>query len=186
MAASPTAGEPSKSASSFGFAVTFAILVTALASTLGLQLVTKLQPSWTGSTGQAYRAIWPQGWSFFDNYADSATLSVFGIGSDMKEPSPLIPRQMSSRNLWGLADSSQTRAAEANYVKSIIPAGSWYLCADPETARCFSSTAPLSLVNQTKPASLCGLVAFVLTWPETNSGARRPSEVAMINLICSP
>lgn len=186
MEASPTAGESSKAASSLGFAATFAILATALASTLGLHLVTKLEPSWTGSTGLAYRTIWPQGWAFFANYADSATLAVFQIRPDVKEPSPLIPRQMSSRTLWGLAGGSQSRAGEAQYIKGLIPAGSWHPCGDPASTRCLSVTTPPSLANRAKPASLCGLVEFVLTSPEEGAGARPAPEVAIVNLTCPP
>lgn len=184
MEASPTAGESSKAASSLGFVATLTILATALASTLGLHLVTKLEPSWTGSTALAYRTIWPQGWAFFANYADSSTLSVFQIRSGVKEPSPLIPRQMSSGSLWGLAGGSQSRAGEAQYIKGLIPAQSWHPCGDPASIRCLSFTTPLSLVNRAKPTSLCGLVEFVLTSPERNAGARSAPEVVIVNLIC--
>ena len=184
MEASPPAGESSKAASSLGFAATFAILATVLASTLGLHLVTKLEPSWTGGTGLAYRTIWPQGWAFFANYADSTTLSVFQISPETKEPSPLIPRQMSSRTLWGLANGSQSRAGEAEYVEGLIPAPSWHPCGDPASTRCLSATAPLSLVNRAEPASLCGSVEFVLTPPEKDAGAGPGPEVAIVHLIC--
>jgi len=184
IAASPTAGEPSRAASSLGFAVTLAVLATALASTLGLQLAAKFEPSRTGNTGLAYRVIWPQGWTFFASYADSATLSVFQVTPGVKEPPPLIPRQMSSRTLWGLSGASEARVGEAQYIKGLIPARSWHPCSDPVTARCFSSTPPLSLVNQAKPASLCGLVAFVSVASETKVGARPAAEIAITNLIC--
>lgn len=164
--------------------MTFAVLVTAFVSTLGLQLAAKFEPSRMGNTGRSYRAIWPQGWAFFASYADSATLSVFRISSGVSESSPVIPRQMSSRTLWGLAGGSEARVGEAQYIKGLIPARSWHPCGDPEVARCLSSTTPLSLVNQSKPASLCGLVAFVLASPETNVGVRPAAEVATINLIC--
>ncbi|WP_425559127.1 hypothetical protein [Catenulispora yoronensis] len=161
-----------------------AILLTLLTSTLGFQLFARSEPAWARGARLAYRAVWPQGWTFFDNNADFPALSAFRLNSGMMESSPLIPRQMSSQTLWGLTGASQARSREAQYVVGLIPAASWRPCDGPVTPRCLSAATPLSLVNQAHPASLCGRIAFVLTAPQVRSSARQDTKVAVLNLAC--
>ncbi len=97
----------------------------------------------------------------------------------------MISQQMSSTTLWGLTGVSLARIREAQYVKDLVPAASWYSCGGPVTAGCLSKATPLSLINRANPASLCGSVVFVSALPELHVGMRPDAKVAVLDLACA-
>lgn len=184
MGDAPTSTEAPEPASSFGFGVTMAILATLLVSTLGVQLLHVPASGWGRNAREAYRTIWPQDWSFFADTPDLPSLTIFRLNSDMSETEPLIVRQISAEDAWGLGGVAKARAREAGYLIQSIPDASWHACGGPATKTCLSGATPLSITNRVRPASVCGMVALVLTSPQTSSSVKPDAKVAVTVVRC--
>ena len=122
--------------------------------------------------------IWPQGWSFFSDAADTDQVAAYRL-SDGGQGAAVRVQQVnaSPSDSFGLSRTAMVTNNEVEYFAQEIPAGDWKACRAAEVATCFSARgAALFAESDTfQPAVLCGRVGFVLSASD-EQGASRTDE----------
>jgi hypothetical protein len=169
-----------------GFLVTLAGLGSVLMITLCAQLPAGVVPAWLHGHHSIYRTIWPQGWSFFANTANSQTLNVYQLNPGRVPVGSAIALSMSSRDRWGLGRTAAAQFDQALGLASQIPPGYWTACTDPASSSCLIRPSSYRTINKNRPGLLCGLLAFVRRAPSAAASgtADKPGLVAVIDVSC--
>ena len=161
-----------------GFAVTIAALGIVFLVTLVPQLAPGFVPAWFRLQAQTYAVIWPQGWSFFSDAADTDQVAAYRL-SDGGLGAAVQVQQVnaSSSDSFGLSRTAMVTNNEIDYFAQEIPAGDWKACRAADVATCFSArgTALFAESDTFRPAALCGRVGFVLSASD-KEGASRTAE----------
>jgi len=170
-----------------GFILTLTVLVSLLMITLSAQLPAGIAPAWLRTHKAAYGTVWPQGWSFFANAPDVDTLSAYRLGSGRIAHGSVVELSMSGRNLWGLGRTAQAQLNEALYLADLVPRDYWNSCAHPLARSCLGAARVYRLTNVSRPAVLCGLIAFVHAEPSATASptaAGRSELVTVTRVDC--
>jgi antimicrobial peptide system SdpA family protein len=161
-----------------GFLFTAAILFTGLLVTLASQLP-GLAPGWLTGQRPAYRALWPQGWSFFADAAAEDVLVVYRAGSDGAS-FPVVTRTlMSAANDWGLSRVAYVQILETRQIAEQVPGDRWTACHDSSADACLRNTlgAPAhEATNGSARPTICGPVILAVERPEPWSADRQAGQ----------
>jgi antimicrobial peptide system SdpA family protein len=134
------------------------MLVLALISQI---LPAAITPSWLRADEPVIRTIWPQGWAFFADSADTETIRVYDVTPGNIASSSAVVASMSARNTWGLGRIAQAQLDQASYLAARIPDKNWRNCSDPVSPACMAKDHVVVLDNGFRPALLCGTLLFV-------------------------
>jgi hypothetical protein len=168
--------------------LTSAVLGSLLVITLSAQLLPAgVAPAWLKAHQAVYGTIWPQGWTFFANAPDSETLSAYRLSSGPVARGSMLAMSMSGQNRWGLGRTAVAELSEAEYLANLVPGGYWISCTHPLAHSCLGAVRVYRLMNDFRPAMLCGLVAFVRAEPSATPPPITPGRsesVAVARLDC--
>ena len=182
-------GAPQPSAQGFGF--TLALLGVFLAVTVGTQLPAGVAPSWLGQYRATFRTMWPQGWSFFSNTADTDTVTAFRMNPVGTVSGSALVVSMSSANEWGLGRTSQAENQEAGYLAAHVPDRYWIPCGDPLSSSCLKQANAYHFPARIfQPPLLCGSLVLVRSKPQSAPEDRpahdhQAAAVAVVHLDCA-
>jgi hypothetical protein len=161
-----------------GFAVTIAALCTAFLVTLVVQLGAGIEPASFRLHAQTYAVIWPQGWSFFADAADTDQVAAYRLPDGPGDAVRVQQVNASSSDAFGLSRTAMVTNNEIGYLAQEIPAADWKVCRASDAAACFPALgAPALWVESDtfRPAALCGRVGFVRSASDT-AGAPRADQ----------
>ncbi len=169
------------------FRLTATILVVAGLVTLAAQLPL---PGVSGLRS-TYKALWPQGWSFFSGAPSSEVTTAYQIVPDGRL-TQLTLRQAEGKNLWGLRRGVYSQLAETQVLRDRVPAAKWSPCGG-SAAGCdqtIRSSAPFQMPNASRHPTLCGSIVLVTTPPHDDVAATDPAtfgaatRVTVLELTC--
>lgn len=169
------------------FHLTATILIVAGLSTLAAQV---LLPGVSG-VRSTYKALWPQGWSFFSDAPSSEVTTAYQVGQDGRL-TQLTFRQAERKNLWGLRRGVYSQLAEIQVLRDRVPAAEWSSCGGSAAGcdRTIRSLTPYEVPNSSRHPTLCHSVVVVTTPPHEAVISADPAafgagtRLAVLNVAC--
>lgn len=174
------------------FGLVFSLLMTSLAISCITMFNGNSDPAPAGL--DAYRTIWPQGWSFFTDLAGDDRLVAYrvGVGSVLTQPED----QRTSWTTWhsGLSRDADEADLEIDKISTAIPNQYWQVCKLRTAGSCQVDSDPahtLVLPNPVAAPTLCGLEAIAVERPASLKTHALPAypwslyRVAVVDLTCS-
>lgn len=173
-----------------GFGITLGVLGVFMAVTLSAELPASVTGAWLQRHSRTYLTVWPQGWFFFDNTADSPVTNAYPVRPDGTVAGSTAELAMSRADGWGLGRVSQGQLDQTLELAARIPAAGWVRCGEPLSRGCLAGVHPYHLVGDGRTTALCGLIAFVRTPPVRVSrkpvpARDRPGTVALAQVSCT-
>jgi len=169
-------------ASSAGFAVTLALLLTLFAASLTGLLPTRLTQGLDRRLNIA--AVWPQGWSFFADTPDTEAIQAFRVNAAGQITGAALLPAMSADNTWGMGRRADARYLELLGISREVSGHYWVACTDATLASCLTRTAVQGVADPSHPALLCGALALVRGRLAPGGGHEGPTLVARVVSRC--
>lgn len=184
----PAADEGPEASCQRGFVLTSAFFGILFILSLGTHAFGLLSGRFNGQS-EAYAALWPQGWSFFSDAADTRTIDSFQVFGDGRSFAPAASLHMSAEDDWGLGRIAYAQSGEAFALAHRIPANAWVACPGASLGDCLPATPPVRVTDDFDPPLLCGTIAFVWSAPgqpvEVAGGtAKVHGSVAWAQVLC--
>ncbi|RKT54652.1 hypothetical protein [Saccharothrix australiensis] len=173
------------------FLVTITILLTSMGVSALDLLGDGVLPGAVSARLGAYRAIWPQKWSFFTNL-DGESPVPYRVGPDLGL-TPLYGHRVWDERLAGLRRHDDAREVETRRLALAVPERYWQECGRLRSGRCERDLAPDLVHEVDNPVArpgLCGRVAVALERvappaPRTIAdGPRQVFRLALLDVRC--
>lgn len=177
-----------------GFSLTAALLLVSLVVTLGAQLPGATSVPFLRAQRGTYRAIWPQGWSYFSDVPSQDILVAYRVDTAGNLGVSLTRRAASADQQWGLSRGGYAQLVEVYDLARQVPPERWVQCPDTPPPACddlAGRSAVSQLANRSRRPTLCGRIALVderpVAWDarrRTGHAARRAIRVVIVESTC--
>jgi antimicrobial peptide system SdpA family protein len=140
--------------------------------------------------GATYKAIWPQGWSFFSDVPTSDVVFSYQVDRTTGQLTPLNQKQAGKTNLWGLRRGAYSQLAEIQLLRGGVPTAGWMPCAGASCASLARTEKQTPVRNSARTHSLCGDIALMKRSPQATAGAVTPNsapagtQIAALRVDC--
>jgi sporulation delaying protein SdpA len=168
-----------------GFATTLTMLLTMLVFALGLYA----SHGALGAKLGGYRAVWPQGWSFFTGLDSRDELVAYRL-DDAGQAVPLGQRRAAGAWSWGLDRTADLQFVQLNELAHDVPGNYWRSCSDEGRDACLLADGGSSyaVTEPDRGFLVCGRVVLVIHRPavlEPKKNTAVADSVASVDVTCA-